>query len=54
MPSENFASEVVAPPQRPTAAILYSNPLGCPCTLTGDLHGAIQVLENRIEKKTNF
>ena len=30
---------VVAPPQRPSAAILYSNPLGCPCTLSGDLHG---------------
>ena len=39
MPSENFASEVVAPPQRPSAAILYSNPHGCPCTLTGVLHG---------------
>ena len=34
---------VVAPPQRPTAAILYSNPHGCPCTLSGDLHGASKV-----------
>ena len=41
-----------APPQRPTAAILYSNPLGSPCTLTlsGDLHRAIQVLKNRLTK----
>ena len=50
MPGENFVSEVVAPPQRPTAAILYSNPLGCPCTLTGDLHGALQVLEIGLDK----
>ena len=41
---------VVARPQRPTAAILYSNPHGCPCTLSGDLHGAIQVLKNRLTK----
>ena len=45
-----FASEVVAPPQRPTAEISYSNPLGSPCTLTGDLHGAIQAPNNRIER----
>ena len=44
---------VVAPPQRPTAAILYSNPLCCPCTLSGDLHGAIQVIKNRL-MKTDF
>jgi len=49
-----FASEVVPPPQRHTAAILYSNPLGCPCTLFGDLHGAIQVLKNRGLKKNEF
>ena len=47
--ANTFASEVVAPPQRPTAAILYSNPLGCPCTLTGDLHGEIKAPKNRIE-----
>ena len=34
--------QVVAPPQRPTAAILYSNPLDSPCTLSGDLHGAAE------------
>ena len=39
MPGENFVSVVVAPPQRPTAAILYSNPHGCQCTLSGVLHG---------------
>ena len=33
-------SVVVGSPQRPTAAILYSNPLDSPCTLTGDLDGA--------------
>ena len=33
---------VVAPPQRPTAAILYSNPHNSPCTLSGDLHGAAE------------
>ena len=33
---------VVAPPQRPTAAILYSNPHDSPCTLSGDLHGAAE------------
>ena len=33
------SKQVVAPPQRPTAAGLYSNPHDCPCTLSGDLHG---------------
>ena len=38
----NFSKyATVAPPQRPTAAILYSNPHGCPCTLSGDLHGGV-------------
>ena len=34
------------PPQGPTAAILYSNPLNSPCTLTGFCLGAAEVVEN--------
>ena len=41
---------VVAPPQRPTAAILYSNPHGCPCTLSGDLHG-LSVLHGKLQNE---
>ena len=44
------ALKVVPPPQRPTAAILYSNPLGCPCTLSGDLHG-LSVLHGKVQNE---
>ena len=43
-------SAVVHSPQRPTAALSYSNPHGCPCTLSGALHG-LHVLHGKVQNE---